>query len=242
MFFLVGMAAAGLADVIDVRLLYLIGSLITLSCGIWALVLPGLGQPAAEWKRSLALLRGAPKVSGLGAGRRVLPADVDLLVGLLPALSGIGRADRERILAEGTILDIQPQTRLTTAGETGDSAFFILSGKAVAGIGDGQGGYRSLSTMAAGDYFGEIAALTGATRTADVVAEETTQLLQVPTPVLRVMMAQPAFSRMVLARMSERLARTSIRELPRLAGVDPQDARELREEPVPAARLEPQPA
>jgi hypothetical protein len=54
------------------------------------------------------------------------------------------------------------------------------------------------------------------------------------------MMAQPAFSQMVLARMSERLARTSIRELPRLAGVDPQDARELRE--GSAAPQQPAPA
>jgi DNA-directed RNA polymerase subunit F len=31
--------------------------------------------------------------------------------------------------------------------------------------------------------------------------------------------------------MSERLARTSIRDLPRFISLDPEDARELREEP-----------
>jgi CRP-like cAMP-binding protein len=72
-----------------------------------------------------------------------------------------------------------------------------------------------------------------------VVAEEATRLLQVPASNLRVMMAQPAFSQMVLRRMSERLARTSIRELPRLAGIDPQDARELREEPSVNPQAEP---
>jgi len=40
--------------------------------------------------------------------------------------------------------------------------------------------------------------------------------------------------------MSERLARTSIRELPRLAGIDPQDARELLEEPAANPQAEPQ--
>jgi CRP-like cAMP-binding protein len=83
--------------------------------------------------------------------------------------------------------------------------------------------------MSAGDYFGEIAALTGAARTADVVAEEPATLLEVPAGVLRALMAQPAFGQMVLARMSERLARTSIHELPRMAGIDPQDARVLRD-------------
>lgn len=238
-FFLVGMGTAGLADVIDVRWLYLLGGLVTVGCATWALVLPGIGQPAAEWRRALALLRTAPVASGLGIGRAVLPADVDLLVGLLPALSGLNKVEREQLVTQGRVLEVAPGTRLATTGEAGDQAYFVLSGKAVAGIAGGQGGYRALSSMTAGDYFGEIAALTGAPRTADVVAEETTQLLQVPAAVLRMLMTQPAFSQLVLRRMSERLARTSLYDLPRFAGVDPQSARELREEPALPAQLEP---
>jgi MFS transporter, DHA3 family, macrolide efflux protein len=236
-FFLIGMGAAGLADIMDVRLLYLIGGVVTVGCGMWALVLPGLGQPAAEWKRALALLRSAPVV-GVSAGRTVLLSDLDRLVGLLPALQQLSRSDQERIVTGGRVLEVAPQTRLMAAGETGDTAFFILSGKAVAGVGDGQGSYRSLSVMTAGDYFGEIAALTGAARTADVVAEEETVLLQVPASLLRVMMAQPEFSQLVLGRMSERLARTSIRDLPRFTAVDPQSLRELREESSAQPRAE----
>ena len=238
MFFLVGMAAAGLADVIDVRLLYLFSGLVTLGCGAWAMVLPGIGQPAAEWRRALALLRSAPAVSSLGSGRAVLPSDMDLLVGLLPSLAGLPPHDREQIMTQGRVLEVEPGTKLMHSGEAGDSAFFILSGKAVAGITVGQSSYHSLSSMAAGDYFGEIAALTGAARTADVVAEEASRLLQVPAPILRVMMAQPAFSQMVLARMAERLARTSIRDLPRFTGVDSQALRALREESSTIQRLE----
>jgi MFS transporter, DHA3 family, macrolide efflux protein len=236
-FFLIGMGAAGLADIMDVRLLYLIGGVVTVGCGMWALVLPGLGQPAAEWKRALALLRSAPVV-GVSAGRTVLLSDLDRLVGLLPALQQLSRSDQERIVTGGRVLEVAPQTRLMAAGETGDTAFFILSGRAVAGVGDGQGSYRSLSVMTAGDYFGEIAALTGAVRTADVVAEEETVLLQVPASLLRVMMAQPEFSQLVLGRMSERLARTSIRDLPRFTAVDPQSLRELREESSAQPRAE----
>jgi CRP-like cAMP-binding protein len=238
-FFLIGMAAAGLAYVVDMRWIYLLGGLLTVSCAALALVLPGVGKPAAEWRRALALLRSAPATSALGAGQAVMPADVDLLVGLLPSLSGLNKADREQVMIQGRVLEVEPVTKLVHRGEAGDLAYFVLKGRAVAGIADGQGGYHSLSSLAAGDYFGEIAALTGATRTADVVAEEATQLLQVPAFTLRVMMAQPAFSQMVLRRMSERLARTSIRELPRMAGVDPQDARELRSEPLSTQRAEP---
>lgn len=239
LFFLVGMGAAGLADVIDVRLLYLLGALITVGCGIWALVLPGIGQPAAEWRRALALLRSAPVVSGLNAGRAVLPGDVDLLVGLLPSLAGMSRVDREKLITQGRVIEVEPGTKLMQHGEAGDKAYFVLEGKAVAGIAIGDQDYRSLSNMTVGDFFGEIAALTGAARTADVVAEERTRLLQVSGDLLRLMMAQPEFGQLVLARMSERLARTTIRELPRTAGVNPQDARELREvDPLPI-RAEP---
>src|SRR4030042_668392 len=237
-FFLVGMAAAGLADVIDVRWLYLFSGLLTVGCGILGLVLPGIGQPAAEWRKALQLLRSAPAVSSLGVGRSVLPSDVDLLVGLVPTLSGLPRQDRERIITQGSVMDVQPGAKLMQSGEVGDVAYFLLFGKAVAGIAEEGGGYHSLSSMGPGDYFGEIASLTGAPRTADVVAEETSQLLQVPATILRVMMTQPAFSKLVLSRMSERLARTSIHELPRMVGVSPQDALELRQEPTETKQLE----
>jgi MFS family permease len=231
-FFLVGMAAAGLADVIDVRLLYLLGGLLTLGCGLWGLVLPGIGQPAAEWRKALAALRTAPPASALIHRRTVLPTDIDLLVGLVPTLAGLSRQDRERIITQGTILQVEPGTRVMHPGEAGDYACFVLQGKTVAGVAAASGDYHSLSSMGPGDYFGEIAALTGAPRTAEVVAEQSSQLLQIPAQVLRMLMTQPGFSKMLLATMSVRLARTSIHELPRLAGVTPQVAFELRQEPV----------
>ena len=235
LFYLVGMATAGLADVVDVRLLYLVGAgVVLLGCGFWTLVLPGLGQPAAEWRRSLAMLRSAPAASSLGVERAVLPADLDLLVRLLPSLKDLGRKDRENIMTKGKVLDIETETRVVATGEAGDKAYFILSGRAVAGIVGSHNNYHNLSTMDAGDYFGEIAALTSAARTAEVVAEENTQLLQIPAKVLRDMMGYPAFSQIVLRRISERLARTSIRDLPRFTSLDPEAARELREEPLPA--------
>lgn len=233
-FFLLGMGAAGLADLIDVRTLYLLSAILIVGAGMLALVLPGFGRPAAEWRRALSLLRSAPAVSALGAGRAAVPADVDLLAGLIPALAGLSSRDREKLAAQGRVIDVPAGTTLTRFGDTGDCAYFILSGEAVAGINDGQGHYRSLSAMNAGDFFGEIAALTGAARTADVVAGEPVRLLEVPATLLRALMSTPAISQLVLGKMSERLARTSINELPRFAGPDQQAARDLRVEPVAA--------
>jgi hypothetical protein len=67
LFFLVGMGAAGLADVIDVRILYLAGAVLTIGCGIWALVLPvwdnRLPVAQSRWRCCVPHLRAA-QVSG----------------------------------------------------------------------------------------------------------------------------------------------------------------------------------
>jgi len=231
-FFLIGMGAAGLADLVNVRVMYLISALLILASGVWALFLPGLRQAAGEWKRALNLLRTAPTAPSAGAGRPATLADLDLLVGLLPTLGGLEHKDRQSLVSQARVVEAPAGSTVIKHGETGDAAYFILSGKAVAGIAQGEGNYRSLSSMTAGDYFGEIAALTGATRTADVVVEENTSLLQVPAAALHALMGHPAISQLFLARMSERLARTSINELPRFAGLDQQALRELRSAPA----------
>src|SRR5688572_25648279 len=154
--FLIGMGAAGLADVIDVRLMYLISALILLVGGILVLVLPGLRQEGAEWRQALALLRTAPSRSGLGTGRSATLSDMDTLVGLLPSLSALSSKERDSLLNQARILEARAETTLLRHGETGDAAYFILSGKAVAGIPSEEGNLRSLSTMMAGDFFGEI--------------------------------------------------------------------------------------
>jgi CRP-like cAMP-binding protein/sugar phosphate permease len=230
--FVIGMGAAGLADAIDVRLMYLVSALILLVGGILVLVLPGLRQEGAEWRQSLRLLRTAPSTSGLGTGRPVLPADLDLLVGLVPSLSALTIKERETLLRQARVMEAAAGTTVLHHGEKGDAAYFILSGKVLAGIRGGEGEYRSLENMTSGDFFGEIAALTGAARTADVVAAEPTLLMQVPAQTLRALMSNPAVGAIFLAKMTERLNRSSINELPRFAGYDQQVMRDLRTAPA----------
>jgi CRP-like cAMP-binding protein len=226
--FLIGMAAAGLADVIDVRLLYLVSALMILLAGVWVLVLPGLGQPAAEWRRAMGLLLKAPTAPGLGAGRAATLADLDALAVLLPALASLPPKERASLAGQSSVHQAPAGASLVRRGEAGDAAYFILSGRAAAGWPKPDGTYATLSALQPGDFFGEIAALTGATRTADVVAEDAATLLQVPAPALRALMTHPALSQLVLSKMTERLARTSLSDLPRFAGVDQEAMKELR--------------
>jgi len=230
--FIVGMGAAGLADLINVRVMYLVSALMVLGGGFWALFLPGLRQQAAEWRRGLGLLRSAPAAPGLGVGRPATPADFDALAGLLPSLATLSAKERASLVGRGCVFQAPAGTAIVKHGETGDAVYFILAGRVVAGVATPEGGYRSLSTMSAGDFFGEIAALTGARRTADVVVEdpEGSTVLQVPAEVLRGLMGSPVLSRLFLSKMTERLSRTSITDLPRFVGYDQQALKELRVE------------
>ena len=230
--FLVGMGAAGLADAIDVRLMYLVSALILLAGGILVLVLPGLRQEGAEWRQALTLLRTAPDTSGLGTGRPVLLADMDVLVGLVPSLSALTAKERESLLRQARVMEAPAGTTVLHHGEKGDAAYFILTGKVVAGITGAEGNYRSLENMTSGDFFGEIAALTGTARTADVVAVDRTTLLRIPAQALRGLMSNPLLGALFLAKMTERLNRFSINELPRFAGYDQQVMRDLRTAPA----------
>jgi len=226
--FLVGITLAGLADLIDVRLLVIVASIVVFGAGIATALLPGLGRPAAEWRRAMsALRRAAPVPSAPVAVRRARLADLDRLAGHLPALARLAPSDRDALVTASTVRDVESGATIVTVGEAGDAAWFILDGRVAAGTPTSDGGYWSLSTMDSGDFFGEIAALTGSRRTATVVAETPTTLMEVPATTLRRLMADPDLSALFLSKLTERLSRTSA-DLPRFAGVDQASLRDLR--------------
>jgi len=226
--FLIGMATAGLADVINIRVLIVIASALLIGSAILAQLMPGLGRPAAEWRRAIQLLRTAPAAAGAAVLRPVTMADFERLLSHLPALAVLDDRQRGRFLNGALLREAPSGTTIVTQGDAGDSAFFILDGRLVAGTPADDGSYRSLATMGPGDFFGEIAALTGSRRTANVVAEEPTTLLEVPAANLRAVMDVPALSSLFLSTLTERLIRTQGADRPRLAGNDQEALRDLR--------------
>jgi CRP-like cAMP-binding protein len=146
----------------------------------------------------------------------------------MPAFGRLGDAERRTLLGAARLREVPAGTTVVTAGERGDSAFAIVSGRAVAGTPSEGGEFRALSTMLEGDLFGEIAALTGSPRTANVVADADSVIVEIPGTTLRALMAVPAISELVLPKLTERLARTTSADLPRLAGVDQAALRDLR--------------
>ena len=224
---LIGMAGAGLADIFDVRTLVVISSLVVVSAGVLAQFLPGIGRPAAEWRRALQLLATAPQAPKIGAGRPATMLDFDRLTGVLPEIGKLAMGRRHGFLAGATVAKAAPGEAIVKVGDAGDAAYFVLDGRAVAGIPE-EGGFRSLSAMGPGDFFGEIAALTGSTRTANVIAEAETEVLEVPAATLKGLMDVPEMNTLINSKLTERLGRTSTTDLVRLARPDQRDLRDLR--------------
>jgi hypothetical protein len=225
--FVIGMAGAGLADVINVRQLIAFASVLLFGAATYALLAPGIGIRSLRAARArLEEATGAPVLAGM-PWRPATLADFDLLVGKLPTFARLSAEQRDAFLRDARIHDVPAGTRIVEHGDRASSAYFIVDGSATAGIPE-DGGYRGLSTMAEGDFFGEIAALTGSPRTADVVADREATLLEVPADALRAVMFEPEIRRLVFLTLTSRLMRTEAADLPRLAGPDQEALRDLR--------------
>ncbi len=226
--FLLGMVAAGLADLINVQVLVLFASVLLIGTAVWMQFTPGLGQPAAEWRRAMQLLRTAPAAAGALPVRAATLADYERLIGRIPVLGLLDDRRRAAFVEKARVTQAPAGQTLVTRGDASTSAWFILDGQLVAGTPAEEGEFRSLSTMGPGDFFGEIAALTGSLRTANVVTAEPSELIEVPADTLRSLMTIPQISELFLSKLTERLGRTTTADLPRLAGLDQRDLRELR--------------
>ncbi len=236
-FFLIGMSAAGLADLIDVRLLYLISAVMLVAAGATVLVTPELGQSAAEWKRTFALLRGVEAAPRLGAGRPATMVEVERFISHMPQPVGMSQKDRAQLASDTLVAEAPGGKIVTYRGEVSDTAYFILKGSVGAGfIKDDE--YVILRYLHEGDFFGEVAALTGMQRTANIITEEDSEFLIIPSKVMKGLAKQyPSLNVMLHTLIGERL---SLTELPRGTSFDQQLLRELRTsqpdmEPEPAA-------
>jgi len=223
--FLFGMAGAGLADIINVRILIVVASVLLIGAAGIALIAPGIGIASLRAARA-RLAAAGPALAGTPFRPATL-ADFDMLVGKLPTYARLSESQRRAFVKDAVVREVPAGTRIVEHGDTATAAYFILDGGATAGIPE-EGGYRGLSTMGEGDFFGEIAALTGSPRTADVVANNDSTLLEVPSDGLRATMAVPEIQKLVFSTLTSRLMRTEAADLPRLAGPDQEALRDLR--------------
>ena len=223
--FVLGMSMAGLADFVSLRLLMFVSSLGMLAAGIAGMVMPGLGQPVAEWKRVLNLLIGVEAAPRLGAGIAATVEDIDRFIAHRPELGAMGLKERQRLAAETHVAEAPGGKMIIYRGEVSNAAYFILRGSVGVGyIKDDE--YVILRILHEGEFFGEVAALTGSVRTANVITEEESEFLIVPSKVLRRLADQYGNLKEVFyTTIAERL---SVTDLPIGTKLDQGLLRELR--------------
>lgn len=223
--FVVGMSLAGLADLFDLRLMLRYSAFLFLALGLVVLVLPGLGQPAAQWKRTLALLKGAEAAPRLGTGRPATLSEVERFIGHLPELMRMSPKERTQLVNDTVVAEAKGGTVVTYRGETSNMAYFILKGSVGVGY-FGEADYVIVNYLREGDFFGEIAALTGVARTANIITEDDCEFLIIPSKVLRELSVKHAgLRKLFFTTMAERL---KVIELPHGMSLDQDLLRELR--------------
>jgi Ni/Fe-hydrogenase subunit HybB-like protein len=143
--------------------------------------------------------------------------DLDLLARFLPQFAEVPVEVRRDLLPGAAVVEVAAGEVLLRQGETDTDAFFVLRGRVV--VEREESGRRRITRSAGpGDQFGEVSALAGTPRVATAIAEEPSRVLRMPAESLRKLMKHPQMSRIIRARMAERLMITD-RGLMTLRGI-----------------------
>jgi CRP/FNR family transcriptional regulator, cyclic AMP receptor protein len=120
----------------------------------------------------------------------------------VPLFAGCSKQELQKLAMIADEIDLRDGSALTREGEPGREFFVLIEGT----VDVIQGGER-IAELGAGDWFGEIALLTSAPRTATVTATSPVRVLVVTDRAFRqVVETTPSIAVKMLERVGERLA------------------------------------
>jgi len=156
-----------------------------------------------EYQHFVSPVTIGPEVFSEILARKINDASVDLFDGLRPG-------EIEVLLKMASHLEIPAKAHIARQGQFGESLFVVLNGVAQVRRTDANGQVRILGTMGRGDVFGEMAVLTGRTRSAGVVAESALELVSIDrASLMKFMKKEPVIASKLLFNlcrlMSERI-------------------------------------
>ncbi|MEX2446348.1 MAG: cyclic nucleotide-binding domain-containing protein [Dehalococcoidia bacterium] len=118
-----------------------------------------------------------------------------------PVFARCSDKELETVAGMGTPIAVEPGYVLTREGRHGHEFFVITDGRAACSIGGEQ-----VSTLEAGDFFGEVALLDGGTRSATVVAETAMKVIVIDSREFSVMIRDvPSAARQIMVTLAQRL-------------------------------------
>ncbi len=102
---------------------------------------------------------------------------LDLILATSPLFSGLDSKIRKELISKFKLVKFKKGELIIKEGEYSDSMYLIKSGEVEVFI-EKDGKKKLLATLTEGEFFGEIAVLTGQKRTANVIAKTDVELLE----------------------------------------------------------------
>jgi CRP-like cAMP-binding protein len=120
----------------------------------------------------------------------------------LPLFSGLGRRELRKLARQAQFDEFSPGEAIFRTGAPADAFYVVLSGEAKAR------GKAGAQTLRAGDYFGELALVDGAPRSATVVATEELHVMRLPRrPFVQLVERNGRIAVRIMAELGERVRR-----------------------------------
>lgn len=111
----------------------------------------------------------------------------------------------KEMIPQGVVRTYPKGSIIIYAGDLSDSLYVILSGRVKVFLSDENGKEFVLSTISAGDYFGEVA-LDGEPRSASIMTQEDCRFFIIPkTEVKALIESQPGFARDLIGRLIRKI-------------------------------------
>jgi CRP/FNR family transcriptional regulator, cyclic AMP receptor protein len=130
---------------------------------------------------------------------------------VVPLFSGLSKADLNRLAEETDVVSFPAGITIVEEGLLGETMFVVTSGEAKV-----LQGKRRLGTVRPGDFFGEVALLDGAPRSASVVAQTPVVAIRLfRRTLLKMLEAEPQLSLKILDALVRRvrdLSATSVHD------------------------------
>ena len=124
------------------------------------------------------------------------------VLGKVPLFAGLPARHVRRVAGLGSVARFEAKEAIVTAGDPGDAFYVILSGRAKVRRGRG----RAAAELGPGSYFGEMALVDGAPRSATIVAEtETVCLMLTRRRFTKVLRDEPAVALALLRTLAARV-------------------------------------
>ncbi|MEM7262214.1 MAG: cyclic nucleotide-binding domain-containing protein [Planctomycetota bacterium] len=146
-----------------------------------------------------------------------------------PLFSTLSEAGFDQLAQHHRREVIEPGAPLLTQGDYRDRFCVLVSGVATCFLVEPDGIRRDLGTLGPGDFFGELAAVSGQPATTSVVAESRCTMIVLEQPLFRTLYLESSFAGAIDGAYRDRALALHLRVAPLLRSLSAQDLDHLRE-------------